>query len=367
MDPLRVDPDPARARTLPAAFYRDAALFDRLRDTLFARTWHVAADESQIPPPGGVRPVTLLPGLLDEPLLLARPDDGATRVLSNVCTHRGALLCEEPCAPGGGQLRCRYHGRRFGLDGRFVAAPGFEGAQDFPSRTDDLAAVPSGRWGPLLFASLDPEHELRELTAPLDELIGWLPLDRAQPDAARNGDYYVPAHWALYCDNYLEGFHVPFVHPTLSTVLDWGRYETRLMPRGTVQVGFADDDAPDEAVLTPPAGHPDHGRRVAGYYAWLWPATMINVYPWGLSVNLVQPLALERTRVRFLSFVWDAAKLERGASAGLQRVEGEDESVVGAVQQGVRSRMYRGGRFAPRHESGVHHFHRMLAEAARVD
>jgi len=129
-------------------------------------------------------------------------------------------------------------------------------------------------------------------------------------------------------------------------------------------VAFADEGAPADSVLVPPAGHPDHGRPVAAYYVWLWPATMINVYPWGLSVNLVQPLGPERTRVRFLSFVWDAAKLERGAGAGLQRVEREDESVVGAVQQGVRARMYRGGRFAPKHEACVHHFHRMLADVA---
>src|SRR5262245_56947107 len=122
--PPSVAADATRARTLPAAFYRDAALFERLRDEVFARTWHGVADSSQILPPGGARPLTLLPGLLDEPLLLTRPDEGAARLLSNVCTHRGALLCEEACAPVGGQLRCRYHGRRFGLDGRFVAAPG---------------------------------------------------------------------------------------------------------------------------------------------------------------------------------------------------------------------------------------------------
>lgn len=358
-------PDASRARTLPGSFYSDAALFARLRDSLFTRTWHGLAAVDELPPPGGARPVTLLPGLLDEPLLLTRPEAGELRVLSNVCTHRGALLRDEPCTPAGGQIRCRYHGRRFTLDGHFAGAPGFEGAHDFPSAADDLPAAPSGRWGPLLFAGVRPDHELRELTAPLDALLSWLPLGRARLDAARSVDFHVPSHWALYCDNYLEGFHVPFVHPTLSAVLDWSRYETRLLPRGTVQVGFADDDAPEDMVLLPPKGHVDHGRRVAGYYAWLWPATMINVYPWGLSVNLVQPLAPDRTRVRFLACVWDAAKLERGAGAGLQQVESEDESVVGAVQRGVRSRLWRGGRFAPRHESGVHHFHRMLAEAAR--
>jgi choline monooxygenase len=89
---------------------------------------------------------------------------------------------------------------------------------------------------------------------------------------------------------------------------------------------------------------------------------MLNVYPWGVSVNIVRPLAVDRTRVSFLSYVWDPAKVDRGASADLDRVEHQDEAVVESVQRGMRSRLYRGGRYAPRHESGTHHFHRLLAE-----
>jgi len=87
---------------------------------------------------------------------------------------------------------------------------------------------------------------------------------------------------------------------------------------------------------------------------------MVNAYPWGLSVNHVQPLAPDRTRVAFRSYVWDASRLERGAGAALDRVEHEDEAIVEAVQRGVRSRLYRSGRYSPTREQGVHHFHRLL-------
>lgn len=349
-------------RTLPGSAYTSPARFAHLRETLFPRTWHVVATAGELPAPGAARPLTLLPGLLDEPLLLTRPDAGEPRLLSNVCTHRAALLCEEPAAPAGGVLRCRYHGRRFALDGRCLGAPGFEG-EGVPSPADDLPAASHGRWGPLLFAALQPAHALRELLEPLDALLGWLPLDRARLDPAHGGDFLAPAHWALYLDNYLEGFHVPFVHPSLARALDWQDYETRLWPRGSVQVGFARPDAPDDSVLVPPPGHPDHGRRIAGYFAWLWPCTMVNVYAWGLSVNLLQPLAVDRTRVRYLTCVWDASRLERGAGAGLQQVECEDEGVVGLVQRGVGARLWRGGALSERHEAGVAWFQRMLAEA----
>ena len=47
----------------------------------------------------------------------------------------------------------------------------------------------------------------------------------------------------------------------------------------------------------------------------------------------------------FYSYVYDATKLNRGASADLDKVEREDEFVVEGVQQGIHSRYYSTGRF----------------------
>ncbi|HVS01981.1 MAG TPA: SRPBCC family protein, partial [Thermoanaerobaculia bacterium] len=110
-------------------------------------------------------------------------------------------------------------------------------------------------------------------------------------------------------------------------------------------------------------GSPDAGTRVAAYYFWVFPNLMLNVYPWGLSINVVRPLAVGRTRVSFLSWVWRPEKLASGAGAALDRVEREDEEVVECVQRGVRSRLYRRGRYSPTREQGVHHFHRLVAAA----
>jgi hypothetical protein len=87
-----------------------------------------------------------------------------------------------------------------------------------------------------------------------------------------------------------------------------------------------------------------------------------NVYPWGISVNVVEPQAIDRTRVLFRTFVWDESKLGQGAGSGLDRVEAEDEAIVEAVARGVRSRLYGRGRYSPTRERGVHHFHRLLCE-----
>ncbi len=89
---------------------------------------------------------------------------------------------------------------------------------------------------------------------------------------------------------------------------------------------------------------------------------MFNFYPWGISINIVKPLAFNRTKVSYLTYVWDESKLERGAGAALDRVEREDEVIVENVQRGVGSRLYTQGRFSPKHEKGPHHFHRLLAK-----
>jgi choline monooxygenase len=163
----------------------------------------------------------------------------------------------------------------------------------------------------------------------------------------------------LYCDNYLEGFHIPFVHAALSTALDYGQYRTETFRWSSLQLGIASEG---EDAFEPPASSPDHGRRVAAYYWFLFPNTMFNFYPWGVSINVVRPLAVDRTKVSFLSYVWDARRLDRGAGAALDGFEREDEAIVEAVQRGTRSRYYDRGRYSPTREQGVHHFHRLLAE-----
>ncbi|HZF09570.1 MAG TPA: aromatic ring-hydroxylating dioxygenase subunit alpha [Thermoanaerobaculia bacterium] len=356
---LDIDPDITRAATPPSRLYFDPEVYRQVLEGVFARSWQLVADTAAVKVPGQVHPVTLLEGSLDEPLLWTRDAKDQLHCLSNVCTHRGNLVAE---SPGNDPfLRCRYHGRRFGLDGRFLSMPEFERTAGFPTAADDLPRVDFGAFGSFLFASLAPAFPLDELLAPVRERIGFLPLAEATFDPGRSRDYLVRANWALYCDNYLEGFHIPFVHAGLAGALDYGSYRTELFPYANLQVGVA---AGGDETFDLPATSPDDqagGQSIAAYYFFLFPNTMLNVYPWGISVNVVKPLAVDRTRVSFLTYVWDPGKLDRGAGAGLDRVEREDEAVVESVQRGVRSRLYDRGRYSPDREAGVHHFHRLLA------
>ncbi len=324
---------------------------------MFARTWQWIGDLADVAAPGSLAPREMLPGHLDEPLLLACDGAGALRCLSNVCTHRGNILVPHACRAE--QIRCSYHSRRFDLGGRMTFMPGFEGAHDFPGPADHLARVPLGEFAGQAFASLDPAAPFEAFFGEIGARLAALPLHELRHDPARDRDFEVAAHWALYVENYLEGLHIPFLHPALNQVLDMDRYSYHLGRYASLQLAVA--RAGDAAFELPPAS-PDHGQRIAAYYGWVFPNLMLNFYPWGLSLNLVQPLAPDRTRVTFRGYVRDAGLTGAGAGAALDRVEMEDEAAVEAVQRGLRSRLYRGGRYSPSHERGVHHFHRLLCE-----
>lgn len=331
-----IDPDIRRARTLPADFYTDPRFFAESKEKIFARTWQFAGRVENF---NGLHPVTILPGFLDEPVLLSR-NGNVVNCLSNVCTHRGKILIEEPCKAN--LIRCGYHGRRFDLDGKFLSMPEFKDVVDFPTDEDDLKKIPLALRGGFAFVSTSPVATFEEFVD--DAAVHLADIDPSGLKFVSGREYEVDAHWALYCENYLEGFHIPFVHHSLNEIVDYGTYETRLFRYSSLQIGYDDKGG------------------VAGRYLFIFPNLMFNFYPWGISVNVVRPVSPSQTIVEFLTYISDESKVGSGAGANLDRVELEDEAVVESVQKGIRSRFYSRGRYSPSREQGTHHFHRLISE-----
>lgn len=357
MEKYFVHPDIRQAETLPGSFYQSQEVFDALRENVFVKTWQWIGDKQLLPLTESVYPFYLLDHFMGEPLVLTRDKNDAIRCLSNVCTHRGNIVVHHPGKAK--RLICLYHGRNFAMDGSFRSMPEFEETLDFPRPCDDLKPFPVKEWGPFLFTSLQPAFDFESVLKVMNERIGFLPLQDFKHDAVLSKDYLVNCHWALYCDNYLEGFHIPYVHEDLNKVLDYGNYATVLYDYLNLQIGFADGG---QEVFQLPEGHIDYGKHVAAYYFWVFPNMMFNFYPWGLSINIVKPINVNKTKVSFIAYVYDERKLHSGAGALLDKVEREDEFVVEGVHKGLQSRFYRTGRFSPKREQGVHHFHRLLAE-----
>ena len=352
-----IHPDIAKAETLPATFYKDDSIFDSIKEMVFLKSWQWIGDINLVEKPLSVHPFILLDGFLTEPIVLTKDSDDTLHCLTNVCTHRGNIVALNTGESK--KLTCAYHGRRFNLKGEFEYMPEFENTKEFPRACDNLHSFPLKKWGPFLFAGLNPSFDFQQVIDKMNERIGFLPLNAFLLDKSRNKDFLVHAHWALYCDNYLEGFHVPFVHKDLNAVLDYGSYKTEVYEYCNLQIGYTEEDI---NVFELPKDHIDYGKNVAAYYYWVFPNMMFNFYPWGLSINIVQPININQTKVSFISYVYDESKLDKGAGNSLDKVEQEDEDIVENVQKGVQSSFYKAGRFSPTREQGVHHFHRLLSK-----
>ncbi len=357
MAQFTIDPAIAKAKTISTEFYLNPKHFESAKEKIFANSWQFIGDTDQVKDTGSALPITLLENYIDEPLVLTRDKNGTLHCVSNVCTHRGNLIVEGPCKLS--DIRCKYHGRRFSLNGKFLSMPEFKEVENFPTEDDDLTSLPIFQIGRLLFTSLTKTLGSDIFFADMLKRIAWMPLQDFQFRPELSKDYVVNAHWALYCENYLEGFHIPFVHASLNSILDYSTYSTELFTYSSLQLGLAKDD--DTEIFDLPHASPDFGKKVAGYYFWVFPNMMFNFYPWGLSLNIVKPLSLTQTKVSFLSFVWDEKKFRQGAGANLHQVEMEDEDVVQNVQKGIRSRFYKYGRYSVKHETGTHHFHQLIA------
>ena len=345
-----IDSDIRVAKTLPSKYYTDEKRFRRILKS-FKTSWQFVGLSNQFT--SQITPVDHIGTLLDEPMVRVQNGE-STQMLSNVCTHRGMILCQEQSDSK--TIQCPYHGRTFNRDGTMKHMPGFEGIVDFPSEDDHMSSFDFQTWNGFEFTSLKPEVDLEDVLRPMQERIGWFFSD-LNYDSERDRNWNIHANWMLYVDNYLEGFHIPYVHPELNEALDKEEYTTECFEHGVLQIGMANEN---DVCFKPPESSIDSGKRIAAYYWWFYPNLMINVYPWGVSVNVVVPNETDSTTVLFRSYVKHPELLQQGAGAELDKVELQDQFVVENCMKGLRSSSYKRGRYSAKHERGVHHFHRMI-------
>ena len=358
-----LDPELARAETLPASAYLDADVFERERDRIFGRTWQLVARGAELARPGDFVPTAIL----DEPLVVVRGTDGELRAFYNVCRHRAGQVA---LVRGNRKsLQCQYHGWTYGLDGTLRAAPEMEEAVGFEKAQYGLLPVRVAEWGPFVYATLDPA------TPPLPDVLGAIPAEVADAgydvramDLVERREYGIACNWKVYVDNYLEGYHIPIAHPALFRELDYDAY------RVETQRWYSKQHAPVRELKADEQAGRDRryvrsadGEDEALYY-WVFPNVMFNIYPDNMSMNLVIPLGVDQT---LTIFEWYFARPGTGAGwesmqqtiAFSDQIQQEDIALCEQVQRGLRSRSYDRGRFSPRRENGVFHFQSLVREA----
>jgi choline monooxygenase len=365
---LDVNPHIECAETLASRFYTDPAILTREKTHIFLRTWQFVGTLSQ--PCGesnGTKRTIADPetyfacDIVGEPVVIVRDKTCTLRAFSNVCRHRAG-----PIAQGCGcrnVFNCAYHGWTYTLEGCLIGTPEVDGVELFDRSSMGMVPLRCETWKQFIFVNFD-------LNAPaLSEYLGNIPqLSSAFPfeglSLAERRDYYVNCNWKVYIDNYLEGYHIPIVHPGLMKEIDYPRYRCETFRYHSQQIGPVKDLKPNnhhERVYPPGSGLPE------ALYFWVFPNLMLNIYPDNIQLNSIVPLTHEKTLTIFEWYFHDAESekaRERAekAIAFSHTVQAEDMHICEAVQRGLRSTTYDRGRYSVKRENGVHHFHVLLAE-----
>jgi len=326
---------------------------------MFSRTWQVVGHSSQVANPGDF----FTAELIGEPLVLVRGLDGKLRGFYNVCRHRAG-----PPAEGCGSrrlFRCGYHGWTYGLDGALISATEIEGVDGFRPADFALKAVRTEEWFNLVFVNLDPQ------AAPLLESVSVLAKQAERfPFAGmtlfERRTYEMKCNWKTYVDNYLEGYHLPSVHPALNRELDYNAYEVEPYGRHVRQFSPIRGAQPgDEMPRRYQEAREDLTSTLTADYFWIFPNWMLNCYPDNVSLNIVLPDGPERSRAIFEWYLPEKDHASPAAKASVEfsdQIQMEDMGICETVQKNLRSRSYSRGRFSVKQEKGVHAFHRMYGE-----
>ena len=351
---ISINKDISIAKTMPSTYYLNDNCYELSIDKIFKNSWQIITDKNSLK--AKIYPFIFLKDSINEPLILTFKE-GKYTCLSNVCTHRGNLLYSEPS--NSNNIRCKYHGRTFDLEGNLLSCPGFDNVKNFPSKSDNLSQIKLMVWKNFIFNSLNSSINITNILEDIEDRLGWYPFNRLSYDKLHSNTYMIDAHWAIYCENYLEGFHVPFVHQGLNKAIKLDTYNAKILNNGVLQYTFS---RLKKDALNIPDGYIDSNKDIYAYYYWIFPNIMFNFYSWGLSINIIEPISKNKSRIRFLSYPIKNNIQPTNIISSLEKVEKEDQDVICNVQKGMKSQFYNRGRYSVEHEIGVHHFHRLICK-----
>jgi choline monooxygenase len=350
------------AATMPARWYTDPALLELEKEKIFWQTWQPVGRVADVMRPGDF----FACDVLGEPIVVTRGTDQKLRAFYNVCRHRGAAI-----ARGRGNrksLQCMYHGWTYGLDGRLMRAPEFEGVGDWNAKDVCLPEVKVETWGPWVFVNLDADAPSMSETSYgtiHDEIISeGFNIDNMTLIERR--DYIIDCNWKVYVDNYLEGYHLPTAHPGLFRELDYDNYRVETFS------DYSKQHAPIRPAKS--TGGEIRDRRyirdesdaeAKALYYWIFPNVMLNIYLDNTSINIILPLGHDKTLTIFEWYFEQPGTGEGWESmqqiiAFSDQIQQEDIEICEIVQKGLQSRSYDTGRFSVLRENGVHHFQSLI-------
>lgn len=330
-----------RTSALPAFWYGDPEIHGRERQAIWAREWLAFAPAARLASPGRY----VARAIAGWPIFVIVDPDGSLRGFHNVCAHRAG-----PIVPDGhgsvGNLVCRYHGWAYEWDGSLRKARDF-GDGPIPDGLR-LPPIRVERWRNLVWVCFDGD------APPLGEALGGFADQCAEfPMEAFQFTHeqvrVLACNWKTYADNYLEGYHIPMVHPELSREIDLRRYSVEVFARD----GYCLHSAP-----------PRVGAANAGRWLFRYPNLALNVYSDGMNVERIFPDGPARTLVVYEYFFRDPDDPANEEAVKLSGVTlDQDQAICEAVQRNLDAGVYRSGPLSVKHEGALAWFQSRLEEA----
>jgi choline monooxygenase len=328
------------------------------------------------------------------PLLAVRGADGVLRVFHNICPYDGCLaLLRE--ARGLKHIEVYYHGWRYDLAGRLVAAPYWSGAPEgrpetLGSRGADLIEVRSAVRLGTLFVDMDGQAgDIDAWLRPLLDLIGRdfahaALVPAVDPDGrALIEERTVRANWKTYQENAsINVLHEAFTHelyrksPEVPRI-EGGRTKFTVHLDGClVAFSYADEDTANtyEKLPLPHAGPAPDRPPGRGYFATLYPNINVPCHSVFVKVNICIPVGPAESRIHHL-FLFrpeavarpDFGAIEHRLRTSFHQVYGEDRVAIEAVQKARASPVARQHYYAPLWDAQHHRFNQLvLADLERA-
>ena len=186
---------------------------------MFWRTWQLVGNTQQLIKPGSY----IATDIAGAGVIVVRDTEHTLRGFRNLCRHRGARLIER----GEGQVRsihCPYHQWVYGLDGALRRAPHF--GDDDAIDLDEWPLLPVSvcDWRGLVFAALAPQQSLAEQLGATVAEMAEEPMETSCLVETRRLRF--AANWKIYTDNFVEGYHIPGIHPAFFKAIEFSQFRT---------------------------------------------------------------------------------------------------------------------------------------------
>jgi choline monooxygenase len=370
------------ASTLIPDAYTSEAFYELEQQRVFGHSWVGVAMTSELRDPGDFVVVEVA----GRSLIVCRNRDGELRAFDNVCRHRGAQIC----AASGHVARffqCPYHAWAYDLDGALLGTPLFTPDSQVPldqraafdmseikafDKADyGLYPVRVASFGPVVLVCLDPEaRALDELLGDLGRRLEGYRMD--EWEVSRTATYEIEANWKLIAENFMEYYHLPWVHPGLVKVSPINAHY-RWQGPGTY-IGFCTSPIESNADEGGWQGLPaisglDETDAVSARFVVLFPNIALSVLPNHVFVMLMQPTRAGHTSETTYLLTNPESPSDAQREAAIDdlvtfwdSVNREDVEIVEVVQRGLANTSYTGGRMCYRFEESVHRFQNLVID-----